>query len=193
MKKNYLLMAILVMALTLAGCANDKNDTVSDTNVNNEVVDDKEVENDVKEEVSDDKQDEDEAEAESGMKIDYITVSLEDIINPENIFYTNCVDNVIDSLEFKVPNDNANFRLVIDGCKEFTDGALYKTTLLFDAGIYSVYCDDDPGAAYYVLVNTSTNYIVRFSYSFSNYFDTAARDKIKTTFNEALEEYLNSK
>ena len=218
-KRIVFVAMILSMLFGLVACGKANSNPVSGTDVNkeqksNSVADDTKSKNDEakldgktsntndtlkneltviindKEVVIPDVKDETEKqEDKNDVKIEYKTIELKDIFDEGNLAYYDCLDNVIDDVQFKIPDDCNNFFIRADFTveKEYFD----KFENLFNTGKYDVYMLRRYSTTDYVIFNTETNYGILFSHQID--YDGEVFDKVLKTFNEALEDYMSEK
>lgn len=219
-KRIVFVAMILSMLFGLVACGKAKSNPVSGTDVNkeqesNSVADDTKSKNDEakldgktsntndtlknemsviindKEVVIPDVKDETEKQKDKNdVKIEYKTIELKDIFNEGSIAYYDCVDYVIDDVQFKIPDDSDNFFISADFSvrKEDIDGF----EEIFVAGKYITYMKRYNATTYYIIFNTETDYGIEFGHVMS-YKNEKTFNKVLETFNEALEDYMSEK
>lgn len=168
----------------LDGKTSNTNDTLK--NELTVIINGKEVE------LPDDKDEAEKQEDEdkNDVKIKYKTIELKDIFYEGNLAYYDCIDNVIDDVQFKIPDDSDNFVISADFTvrKEDIDGF----EEIFVAGKYITYMKRYNATTYYIIFNTETNYGIKFGHSMF-YKNEKTFNKVLETFNEALEDYMSEK
>jgi len=123
-------------------------------------------------------------------KIEYKTIELKDIFDEGSLAYYDCIDNVIDDVQFKIPDDCNNFVIRADFTVEKED--LDRFENLFNTGKYDIYMLRRYSTTDYIIFNTETNYGIEFGHTIF-YKNEKTFDKVLKTFNEALEDYMSEK
>lgn len=123
-------------------------------------------------------------------KIEYKTIELKDIFNEGSAAYYGCIENVIDDVQFKIPDAPDNFLISSSYITDEKD--IDGLAKLFSAGKYDIYIERLNANTYYVIFNTETNCGIRFVHTI-DFDDEKTFDKVLKTFNDALEDYMSEK
>lgn len=197
-KKSLILTVVMTMLFAMAGCGTTEKPVSENVSKITQAQSDaegtsKEDTTKEKENVSDEDKEQTSAanqEQDVDVAVEYTTTSLKDIFDEGSINYDDCVDRVIDDIEFKIPS--YDFFIRADYTVLYDEKYFSKYEQIFKANQFDVYMRRLNSTTYYIVFNTETEVGVEFAHTIKNR-DEKTFDSILKTFNEALEEYLSNK